>query len=177
MADVAAHLQQSGLQSLGNQKVECTRSAPGMEPRVAGRRRRDHSSRARWRDLHRKRQHRYKRWMARRAICCGNTFGRCRREIAERRESVMRGMAIYQEKLYAPTADGHVIALDVKTGKARLGPPGGRTRNRSVLALQSRFPAGWRSDCREGQGDHRREPRHHKSERRLLYCGSGRADR
>ena len=33
------------------------------------------------------------------------------------RESVMRGIAIYQDKLYAPTADGHVIALDVKTGK------------------------------------------------------------
>lgn len=33
------------------------------------------------------------------------------------RHSVMRGMAIYQNKLYAPTADGHVIALNVKTGK------------------------------------------------------------
>jgi alcohol dehydrogenase (cytochrome c) len=33
------------------------------------------------------------------------------------RDSVMRGLAIYQDKLYAPTADGHVIALDVKTGK------------------------------------------------------------
>jgi alcohol dehydrogenase (cytochrome c) len=33
------------------------------------------------------------------------------------RNSVMRGLAIYQDKLYAPTADGHVIALDVKTGK------------------------------------------------------------
>ena len=33
------------------------------------------------------------------------------------RESTMRGIAIYQDKLYAPTADGHVIALDVKTGK------------------------------------------------------------
>jgi alcohol dehydrogenase (cytochrome c) len=33
------------------------------------------------------------------------------------RESTMRGIAIYQDKLYAPTADGHMIALDVKTGK------------------------------------------------------------
>ena len=33
------------------------------------------------------------------------------------RESTMRGLAIYKDKLYAPTADGDVIALDVKTGK------------------------------------------------------------
>jgi alcohol dehydrogenase (cytochrome c) len=33
------------------------------------------------------------------------------------RESTMRGLAIYQDKLYAPTADGHMIALNVKTGK------------------------------------------------------------
>jgi len=33
------------------------------------------------------------------------------------RESTMRGLTIYQGKLYAPTADGHMIALDVKTGK------------------------------------------------------------
>ena len=33
------------------------------------------------------------------------------------RNSVMRGLAIYQDKIYAPTADGHVIALNVKTGK------------------------------------------------------------
>ena len=33
------------------------------------------------------------------------------------RDSVMRGLAIYQDKLYAPTADGHIIALDVKSGK------------------------------------------------------------
>ncbi|HVA94559.1 MAG TPA: PQQ-binding-like beta-propeller repeat protein [Candidatus Dormibacteraeota bacterium] len=33
------------------------------------------------------------------------------------RKSVMRGMALYQDKLYAPTADGHLIALNVKTGK------------------------------------------------------------
>jgi alcohol dehydrogenase (cytochrome c) len=32
-------------------------------------------------------------------------------------DSVARGIAIYQDKLYAPTPDGHVIALDVKTGK------------------------------------------------------------
>jgi alcohol dehydrogenase (cytochrome c) len=33
------------------------------------------------------------------------------------RESTMRGLAIYQDKLYAPTADGDVVALNVKTGK------------------------------------------------------------
>ena len=33
------------------------------------------------------------------------------------RNSVLRGLAIYQDKLYAPTADGHIIALNVKTGK------------------------------------------------------------
>jgi alcohol dehydrogenase (cytochrome c) len=31
--------------------------------------------------------------------------------------SVMRGIAIYQDKLFAPTADGHIVALNVKTGK------------------------------------------------------------
>ncbi len=38
-------------------------------------------------------------------------------ELIGGRESTMRGMAIYQDKLYAPTADGHMIALNVKTGK------------------------------------------------------------
>ena len=33
------------------------------------------------------------------------------------RNSVLRGIAIYQDMLFAPTADGHVVALDVKTGK------------------------------------------------------------
>ncbi|MGH9687706.1 MAG: PQQ-binding-like beta-propeller repeat protein [Candidatus Acidiferrales bacterium] len=32
-------------------------------------------------------------------------------------DSTMRGMAIYGDKLFAPTADGHVVALDIKTGK------------------------------------------------------------
>jgi alcohol dehydrogenase (cytochrome c) len=31
--------------------------------------------------------------------------------------SVMRGTAIYQDKLFAPTADGHIVALNTKTGK------------------------------------------------------------
>jgi alcohol dehydrogenase (cytochrome c) len=38
-------------------------------------------------------------------------------ELISGRESTMRGIAIYQDKLYAPTADGHMIALNVKTGK------------------------------------------------------------
>ena len=33
------------------------------------------------------------------------------------RNSVLRGLAIYQDKLYAPTADGHIVALNVHTGK------------------------------------------------------------
>lgn len=31
--------------------------------------------------------------------------------------STMRGIAIYQDKLYAPTADGDIVALNAKTGK------------------------------------------------------------
>jgi alcohol dehydrogenase (cytochrome c) len=33
------------------------------------------------------------------------------------RNAIAKSMAIYQDKLYAPTPDGHLIALDVKTGK------------------------------------------------------------
>ncbi len=33
------------------------------------------------------------------------------------RDSVVRGLAIYQDKIYAPTADGHIVALDVTSGK------------------------------------------------------------
>jgi alcohol dehydrogenase (cytochrome c) len=35
------------------------------------------------------------------------------------RDARMRGLAIYADKLYAPTADGHIVALDVKTGDLR----------------------------------------------------------
>jgi alcohol dehydrogenase (cytochrome c) len=35
------------------------------------------------------------------------------------REARMRGLAIYQDKLYAPTADGHIVALDLKSGELR----------------------------------------------------------
>jgi alcohol dehydrogenase (cytochrome c) len=35
------------------------------------------------------------------------------------RDARMRGLAIYQDKLYAPTADGHIIALDLKSGNLR----------------------------------------------------------
>jgi alcohol dehydrogenase (cytochrome c) len=31
-------------------------------------------------------------------------------------EARMRGLAIYESRLYAPTADGHIVALDAKTG-------------------------------------------------------------
>ncbi len=33
------------------------------------------------------------------------------------RQAHMKALAIYQDKLYAPTADGHMVALDVKTGR------------------------------------------------------------
>jgi alcohol dehydrogenase (cytochrome c) len=35
------------------------------------------------------------------------------------RDARSKGLAIYEDKLYAPTADGHVVALDVKTGDLR----------------------------------------------------------
>jgi alcohol dehydrogenase (cytochrome c) len=35
------------------------------------------------------------------------------------RDARMKGLAIYQDKLYAPTADGHIVALDLKTGNLR----------------------------------------------------------
>ena len=35
------------------------------------------------------------------------------------RDARMKGLAIYEDKLYAPTADGHIVALDVKTGNLR----------------------------------------------------------
>jgi alcohol dehydrogenase (cytochrome c) len=35
------------------------------------------------------------------------------------RDARMRGMAIYEDKLYAPTADGHIVALDIRTGELR----------------------------------------------------------
>jgi alcohol dehydrogenase (cytochrome c) len=35
------------------------------------------------------------------------------------REARMKGLGIYADMLYAPTADGHIVALDVKTGRLR----------------------------------------------------------
>jgi len=35
------------------------------------------------------------------------------------RDARMKGLAIYEDKLYAPTADGHIVALDVRTGELR----------------------------------------------------------
>ncbi|HTV79966.1 MAG TPA: PQQ-binding-like beta-propeller repeat protein [Steroidobacteraceae bacterium] len=35
------------------------------------------------------------------------------------REARMKGMALYAGELYAPTADGHIVALDAKTGALR----------------------------------------------------------
>ncbi|HEX4051522.1 MAG TPA: PQQ-binding-like beta-propeller repeat protein [Steroidobacteraceae bacterium] len=33
------------------------------------------------------------------------------------RQAHIKALAIYQDKLYAPTADGHMVALDIKTGR------------------------------------------------------------
>ncbi len=38
-------------------------------------------------------------------------------QLLDGKESVIRGIAIYRESLFVPTADGHIVALDVKTGK------------------------------------------------------------
>jgi ankyrin repeat protein len=35
------------------------------------------------------------------------------------RDARMKGLAMYEDRLYAPTADGHIVALDVKTGTLR----------------------------------------------------------
>lgn len=35
------------------------------------------------------------------------------------RDARMKGLAIYEDKLYAPTADGHIVALDVRSGDLR----------------------------------------------------------
>jgi alcohol dehydrogenase (cytochrome c) len=40
-------------------------------------------------------------------------------ELHSGRDARMRGLAIYGDKLYAPTADGHIIALDSKSGDLR----------------------------------------------------------
>ena len=46
--------------------------------------------------------------------------------------SLKRGMSIYGQRLYVPTSDLHVVALDVKTGAVvwdqQVGEPGARTR-------------------------------------------------
>ena len=40
--------------------------------------------------------------------------------------SLKRGISIYGERLYVPTSDAHVVALDVKTGEGGLGSGGER---------------------------------------------------
>ncbi len=40
-------------------------------------------------------------------------------ELHSGRDARMRGLAIYGDSLYAPTADGHIIALDVRSGELR----------------------------------------------------------
>ena len=40
-------------------------------------------------------------------------------ELHNGRDARMRGLAVYADRLYAPTADGHIVALDIKTGMLR----------------------------------------------------------
>jgi alcohol dehydrogenase (cytochrome c) len=40
-------------------------------------------------------------------------------ELHNGREARMKGLAIYEDRLYAPTADGHIVALDLRTGELR----------------------------------------------------------
>jgi alcohol dehydrogenase (cytochrome c) len=40
-------------------------------------------------------------------------------ELHSGRDARMRGLAIYHDNLYAPTADGHIVALDLKSGDLR----------------------------------------------------------
>jgi alcohol dehydrogenase (cytochrome c) len=40
-------------------------------------------------------------------------------ELHNGRDARMKGLAIYEDRLYAPTADGHIVALDVRTGELR----------------------------------------------------------
>ena len=40
-------------------------------------------------------------------------------ELHNGRDARMKGLAIYADKLFAPTADGHIVALDVRTGELR----------------------------------------------------------
>jgi alcohol dehydrogenase (cytochrome c) len=40
-------------------------------------------------------------------------------ELHSGRDARMRGLAIYGENLYAPTADGHIVALDLRSGDLR----------------------------------------------------------
>ena len=62
------------------------------------------------------------------------------------RDARMKGLAIYEDKLYAPTADGHIVALDVKTGDLRwdhavVTPEHGRAPRAVRRCLLSIFPA------------------------------------
>jgi hypothetical protein len=44
------------------------------------------------------------------AAFSGSTFGHCRSCCTNGRDARSKGLAIYEDKLYAPTADGHVVA-------------------------------------------------------------------
>jgi glucose dehydrogenase len=51
--------------------------------------------------------------MPRQATCCGSI-----RELPrDQQPSVKRAIAIYGDRLYVPTSDVHVVALDVKNGQ------------------------------------------------------------
>ena len=64
--------------------------------------------------------------------------------------SVKRGISIYGTRLYVPTSDAHIVALDMKTGKRGLGP--GRRRSEGRLRHDRRHARG----ARQGHGRHDR---------------------
>ena len=89
-----------------------------------------------------------------------------RRLPRDRAPTVKRGIALYGDKLYVPTSDTHMVALNVKTGDVvwdhAVADPEGRLRHDRGTARRQR------------QGD----DRHHRPRaRRQLHRRHGRADR
>ncbi len=94
------------------------------------------------------------------------------------RDARMKGLAIYQDKLYAPTADGHIVALDAKTGDLRwdhaVVTPAQGVQPGLFDGAYFHISGGTAGGPR--QGDRRREPRH-QHRRRRLHRRAGCTDR
>ena len=70
--------------------------------------------------------------------------------------SLKRGMSIYGERLYVPTSDMHVVALDVTTGEVSLGPRDRSEPRQCGPAALDRRDTGC---ARQGYGGHDRSHR------------------